>query len=57
MKSKKLNKKLVLKKETVVDLRGKEQSLIKGGATVPCSDTCTRPACCPTIYHRTCDCY
>ncbi len=58
MKSKKLNKKLVFKKATIANLRGKDLDLIKGGRTDACPGTreeCTRPLYCGTLNQRECN--
>lgn len=46
MKTKKFNKKLVLKKSTIVDLTDSQLTMLKGGTTEPCN-TLPRYSCSP----------
>lgn len=52
MKAKKLDKKLVLNKQTVVDLKVKELNVVRGGApskVTPCGNSLLS-FCCPVSY-------
>ena len=54
MKTKKLKKKLVLHKETVVDLNKTHMNDVKGGRTDTCPEFCTN-TCVATICGNTCE--
>ena len=54
--------KITLNKQTIANLDSKAQNAVRGGVSVETICTCrtadyTNCIQCPTVVHRTCDCY